>query len=185
MVGRLQPDWISHGRSPPMHPQTPPSSSDIPKYHPDSPGRPSRHLRINPYITDANRHCHTSSNRCQIFRVYPWCQIVRGVILSWCQIVPQPQSQSKDILFENITLLLVINRNILLLLLNLRKQLWPVALAQGRVMKCVKCRVRNECQPPLHFLHALASLQLVMYLCDYERESSGDIFIFTDIIPKR
>ena len=25
--------------------------------------------------------------RCQIVRFYPWCQIVRGVKLSWCQIV--------------------------------------------------------------------------------------------------
>ena len=61
MVSWLQSDWIPHGVNLQKHPRTPPSSSGIPKYHPDQLKHPSRHPKKETQ-TDTNRHCQMSSN---------------------------------------------------------------------------------------------------------------------------
>ena len=56
MVVWLSPDLIPRRLSPHIHPYTSPISSDIPKYHPDTP----KHHSIYPQATPAEtkRHCH-------------------------------------------------------------------------------------------------------------------------------
>ena len=48
MVGWLNPDLIPRRLSPHIHPYTSPISSDIPKYHPDTPKNHSRHPQTTP-----------------------------------------------------------------------------------------------------------------------------------------
>ena len=92
MLGWLQPDSILHGLSPQIHPKTSQSSSDIPKYHLDTPKHLSRHPKTTPGNTDTNRHHQTYSNTPRRLSVTPqkssdtnqtlpntpWCPKVSG-----------------------------------------------------------------------------------------------------------
>ena len=62
LVSWLQSDWISHGESLQKQPRSPPSSSGIPKYHPDQLKHPFRHPKTKKTQPDTNRQCQMSSN---------------------------------------------------------------------------------------------------------------------------
>ena len=85
MVGWLQPDWIPHELSPPIHPWTPPSTWNIPKYPPKQPQMP-------PYIpkdeSDIKEHQQTPTDTLR----HPW-----GVFEDALQCLLMPVSGARGV----------------------------------------------------------------------------------------
>ena len=76
MVSWLQSDWIPHGVNLQKHPRTPPSSSGIPKYHPDQLKHPSRHPKTKKTPTDTGYvFKHSKTTLRHSLKMHDWVRL--------------------------------------------------------------------------------------------------------------